>query len=86
MPKDPPWSSDWEPTEGILDWFRTMIRVATDGATWACPGNQSIYTIHKEKKEVHFMLGDDADDHNNWHQKNVLTFAKLGYTMLDKRS
>ncbi len=69
----------YNPPQEILDWFTRLIMMVKDGGTWAVPQNQSIYTLHHSKKEIHHMIGPNDE----WHQKNAICFEKLGWKMVE---
>jgi len=71
----------WEPSEKIMDWAKNMVRAISEGGTWRIPETGAAYRFFKIKKEIHLITGG-LDE---YFHKNLKTFGKLGYKVLDRR-
>lgn len=78
---DEDWHDGWQPTPMILAWFRQFLTMQRDGSMWASPTSGLVYRINKTNKTLTLVTGDPNDE-RNWHKKNIVTLAKLGWTVL----
>lgn len=79
-PNDPLWSYAWRPSPEILAWFRRFLERAPK--MWVSPSSGHVYAINPETKTMTLAHGDPHDA-RHWHDKNKVTLAELGWTVLD---
>ena len=78
---DEEWHDGWQPSSFILNWFRQFIGMQRDGSMWASPTSGLVYRVDKTNKTLTLTAGDPNDE-RNWHKKNIVTLAKLGWRVL----
>lgn len=79
---DKPYGPNWQPDPQILAWFRQLLTMANEGAIWAVPGTGQVYRLSKANKTMTLIQGD-PNDRQQWHAKNKIVLAKLGWRVLD---
>lgn len=77
------WSDTWQPSDAALAWAIGTLRLLRDGGTLLVPGSQHIYKVSHTCKTLTLLVGDPMDE-MAWHRKNVVTFKRIGYTVLDQ--
>lgn len=82
QPIDTPWSATWQPSDAAVGWAHNALALLADGGSLVIPGSMHIYTIDKVRKTLTLVCGD-PNDPMAWHRKNVITFKRIGYTVLD---
>jgi hypothetical protein len=65
----------WEPRQSDIEWVQELLRVLTDGGTWAVPCSASIFTFYHSKKE--YVLLGERDDMTN--AKTIIILERLGW-------
>ena len=80
---DTEWSDTWQPSAVAVAWAQGVLHMLAEGATLVVPGSQHIYHVNHACKTLTLVVGDPMDE-MAWHRKNVVTFKRLGYTVLDE--
>jgi hypothetical protein len=85
MPTLPDKPLNWTPEKFQVEWFRDFISKMKDGTEWHVPSTGHVYKIDKTNKT--FTLTHDVEhDPNDWHERNKMILALLGYSMIDNKS
>jgi hypothetical protein len=72
----------FDPTEEQINFFREIIRLASEGCKWGIPSTGHEYRIEKTKKQ--FVLTRTVEhDPERWHDKTKMILALLGWSMVD---
>lgn len=72
----------WRPDPAQLQWTRNLIASMNDGGTWGVPANGNVYIFDKKANVLRFVAGDE---NNVLHQRTVVIFNQLGWTVRDER-
>lgn len=67
-----------------LQFLRELIRQTPSGETWGVPSTGQRYRIDHSTKTFTLFRDTDRDEHN-WHGKNKVLLAILGWKMVDGR-
>jgi hypothetical protein len=80
---DTEWSDTWQPSDVMVMWARSILKIFSDGATWLLPSSGHVYKINHIDKKLTLVVGE-SNDERAWHRKNVVTFGRLGYTVVNE--
>lgn len=81
--EDEDWAANWQPTPGILAWYRRFLSVMRDCSLWGAPSTGQIYLLSHRRKTFTLVYGN-PNDSQHWHDKNKVTLDKFGYRVLDR--
>jgi hypothetical protein len=85
MPDLPDSDSGFQPNAEQIEFFRELIRVATDGMEWGVPHTGQVYKIDKQVKTF-TLIRETQKDTEDWHGKTKMILGLLGWRMIDNKA